>query len=100
MAVDRLANRVSTVEDDIQQLKTDVEVIRSNYVTREDLQREVGGLKEDLQREIGGLKEDLQREVGGLKESIEKMGRLMIMWSTGSMLTVATLALAVMRYMS
>ena len=89
MAVDRLANRVSTVEDDIQQLKTDVEVIRSNYVTRED-----------LQREIGGLKEDLQREVGGLKESIEKMGRLMTMWSAGSMLTVTTLALATMRYIS
>ena len=83
MAVDRLANRVSTEEDDIQQLTTDVEVIRSNYVTRED-----------LQREIGGLKEDLQREVGGPKESIEKMGRLMTMWSAGSMLTVTTLALA------
>jgi len=64
------------------------------------LHREVGNLKEDLQREVGTLKEDLQREVGTLKESIEKMGRVMIMWTAGSMLTVATLTLAIVRYMS
>ena len=86
---DRLENRVNALEDDTRKIKTDVAVIRSNYVTREDLQREVGRLREDL-----------QREVGSLKESIEKMGRVMIMWSAGSMLTVATLALAFLRYMS
>ncbi len=33
--------RVSRLEADIAALKTDVAVIRSNYVTREDLQREL-----------------------------------------------------------
>jgi len=98
--VDKLEERVSTLENDTREMKTDIAIMRSNYVTREDLHREVGNLKEDLQREVGTLKEDLQREVGTLKESIEKMGRVMIMWTAGSMLTVATLTLAIVRYMS
>ena len=87
--VDKLEERVSTLENDTREMKTDIAIMRSNYVTREDLHREVGNLKGDL-----------QREVGNLKESIEKMGRVMIMWTAGSMLTVATLTLAIVRYMS
>ncbi len=40
--------RISSVEKDMSVLKTDVAVIRSNYVTQADLAKEVGAVRADV----------------------------------------------------
>lgn len=48
-----LVERVGNLEKDVAQVKTDVAVIRSNYVTKEDLHREIGLLHKEFHKEIG-----------------------------------------------
>ncbi|AMO58097.1 hypothetical protein [Endozoicomonas montiporae] len=98
--MDGLEKRVKHLEDDVQGIKTDLAVIKSNYATCEDIQREIGGIRTDLQREAGGIREDLQREMGCVNANIEKMGRTMIMWTVGSVLATCTFIFGVVRFLS
>lgn len=47
--------RLVKVEERLAALERDVAVIRSNYATREDLQRELGGLQGALLKEMNNL---------------------------------------------
>ncbi len=56
-----------------------IETRLDNYPTKEDLQREIGG----VYKAIGGVKEDLQREIGGLhKEIASQTWKIMIFVTT------------------
>lgn len=71
-----METRVTRLEESMQQLQTDVAVIKSNYVTREDLQREIGSLRSELHSEIGGLRGELHR-------AINEQTWKVITWTTG-----------------
>lgn len=43
-----MESRVEKLEDDLSAVKSDVAVMRSNYVTKEDLHKEIGGLHKEL----------------------------------------------------
>jgi len=59
--------RITALEKDMAAVKTDLAVIRSNYVTREDLAREIGSLRADMNTAIGTLRADMNSENGSLR---------------------------------
>jgi ERCC4-related helicase len=62
-------------EDDLSALKADVAVIRSNYVTKSDLQEVRIELKEEigeLRQEIGELRLEVLTEIAALRTELHK----------------------------
>jgi hypothetical protein len=55
-------------EDDLSALKADVAVIRSNYVTKADLQE----VRSELKAEIGELRLEMRTEIGALRTELHK----------------------------
>jgi membrane protein involved in colicin uptake len=49
---ENMNERITVVEKDMAAIKTDVAIIRSNYVTKSDLSNEVAGLRIELHKEL------------------------------------------------
>ncbi len=64
---------------------------------RAELRGEIGGLRAELHHEIGGLRAELHDEIGGLRAELHDLGRQVVMWNTGSILTGIGLAVAITR---
>ena len=63
---------------------------RSNLATKEDIAK----LKED----IAGLRTELRTTRAELVTEVERMGRVVIMWNVGTLLAVAGLVFAIIRF--
>jgi predicted RNase H-like nuclease (RuvC/YqgF family) len=63
-------------EDELSSVKADVAIIRSNYVTKADLQEVRIELKTEIQTvrtELGDVKSELKRDISQLRVDIEKL---------------------------
>lgn len=101
--------RITALEKDMAAVKTDLAVIRSNYVTKEDLAREIGSLRADMNsengllradmyREIGALRAEMHHEMGLLRSDMAKMEANILKWFIATAVTLATLAFAAGRF--
>lgn len=101
--------RITALEKDMAAVKSDLAVIRSNYVTREDLAREIGSLRADMYREIGALRAemhheigllraDMYREIGSLRSDMATMEANILKWFIATAATLAGLAFAAARF--
>ena len=48
--------------------------------TREDLQKEIGGVKTELQKEIQGVRVELQKEIEDVRVELQKVKSEIIKW--------------------
>lgn len=69
-----------------------IETTLPALATKDDLAREIGGLRTDLHKEIGGLRADLYKEVGGLRSEFHKeiaaQTWRFVSWVTGLFVTI------------
>jgi chromosome segregation ATPase len=77
------------------------EVLQSNLATKLD----IAELKSELKSDIAELKSELKSDVAELKTEIavvrteiERMGRVIVMWNVGTLIAVASIVFAIMRY--
>jgi hypothetical protein len=81
----------ATLEQDIARIKEDIAGIKAemkHFATKADLEALKGTLNSDLE----ALKGDLRTE-------IEHMGRTLIMWNVSSMIALAGIVVAIVRFM-
>jgi coiled-coil family 90 protein len=66
------------------------EVLQSNLATKLD----IAEVKSDLKADIAKLK----TEIAVVRTEIERMGRVIVMWNVGTLIAVASIVFAIMRY--
>jgi 3-polyprenyl-4-hydroxybenzoate decarboxylase len=54
--------------------------------------------KADLRAELAELKASLQVDIASVRTEIERMGRVIVMWNMGTLIAVASIIFAIMRY--
>ncbi len=54
--------------------------------------------KADLRAELAELKTELKTDIANVRTEIERMGRVIVMWNVGTLITVASIVFAIMRY--
>jgi hypothetical protein len=52
----------------------------------------------DLRAELAELKASLQVDIASVRTEIERMGRVVIMWNVGTIIAMASVVFAIMRY--
>ena len=87
---------VTQIKEDIASLKTDMTVIKAEmkyFATKED----IADIKAEMKH--FATKADLEAVKGDLRTEIEHMGRTLIMWNISSMIALAGIVVAVVRFM-
>jgi pyruvate/2-oxoglutarate/acetoin dehydrogenase E1 component len=54
--------------------------------------------KADLRAELAELKASRQVDIASVRTEIERMGRVIVMWNMGTLIAVASIIFAIMRY--
>lgn len=54
--------------------------------------------KADLRAELAELKAELKVDIASVRTEIERMGRVVIMWNVGTVIAMASVVFAIMRY--
>lgn len=54
--------------------------------------------KADLRAELAELKAELKVDIANVRTEIERMGRVVIMWNVGTVIAMASIVFAIMRY--
>jgi hypothetical protein len=74
---------------------------RSNLATKEDIARLERATKEDIARlkeDIAGLRTELRTTRAELVTEVERMGRVVIMWNVGTLIAIASVVFAIIRF--
>ncbi|MFI0472940.1 hypothetical protein ACGLWX_09520 [Halomonas sp. HMF6819] len=75
-----LESRVEHLEKDMRSVRDDLATIKATYATRDGLN-------------------DVRLEVEKVRGEMHSLGRQMIMWNVGTIITVAGLVFAIMRFL-
>ena len=54
--------------------------------------------KADLRAKLAELKAELKVDIASVRTEIERMGRVVIMWNVGTVIAMASVVFAIMRY--
>jgi hypothetical protein len=52
----------------------------------------------DLRAELASLQAELKVDIASVRTEIERMGRVVIMWNVGTVIAMASVVFAIMRY--
>lgn len=92
---------VSTYQLDRANLATKEDIARLAKATKEDIARLEKATKEDialLKDEITRLDRKIEVGLANVSTEIERMGRVVIMWNVGTLIAVASLVFAIIRW--
>lgn len=93
-----LLERLIRIETTLPALATKDDLAREIGGLRSDLHKEIGGLRSDLNKEIGGLRAELYKEVGGLRSEFHKeiaaQTWRFVTWVTGLFVTIGSALVA------
>lgn len=79
-------DRISTLEEDMAKVKTDLAVVRSNYATKEDL----FAMKLESNEQFGKVKEQIALMSAQFERSINKQTWRIITWVSGMAVAMMT----------
>jgi methylmalonyl-CoA mutase cobalamin-binding subunit len=54
--------------------------------------------KADLRAELASLQAEFKVDIASVRTEIERMGRVVIMWNVGTVIAIASVVFAIMRY--
>ena len=67
---------------------------KEKLATKADLE----ALRLATKADLAELKTELKTDIGSLRVEIERMGRVVIMWNVGTIIAMASVVFAIMRY--
>jgi hypothetical protein len=71
---------------------------KEQLTTKADLRAELAELRAELKTDIAELRAELKTDIANVRTEIERMGRVVIMWNVGTVIAMASVVFAIMRY--
>jgi hypothetical protein len=73
----------------------------AEFATKADIaevKRDIESLRLATKADIAELKTELKTDIANVRTEIERMGRVIVMWNVGTLIAVASIVFAIMRY--